>query len=468
MKSNYSIQFKIAIYTWIFLSFSMHFYAQNTTIPDTNFEQALIDLGYDTAPTNGSIPTANINTITNLDVTNKNIADLTGIEGFVAMRFLTLTNNNLTTLDLSNNTNLVAMSCDDNSLSSLTLPVSNSFQGLYCFNNQLMSLDVSENPNLTILKCYNNLLTGELNLSNNPQLEIIDCNENNLTSLNLVQQNNANLIELHCSLNNISQLNVSNFPELTQLFFLDNNISTIDVTQNTKLVQLGAGTNLLGVLDVTQNIVLENLGCYENQLTVLDVSNNNKLQRLSCYVNQISSLDLSNKPDLIHLWAHVNNLQELDLSNNPKLERLQSGANNLTYLNIKNGNNTIITQFNAAPNPDLTCIIVDDVTYSTNNWTDIDGNTIFKGTEEECSALAVENFAIEGFKLYPNPVRDQLNIIGENMTVNEVNIYDHTGRIVRNILWKGKSTNLNTLAPGMYILRIKTDQGTTAKKMLKI
>ena len=458
----------ISFFLWTFISVSTVINAQNTSIPDSNFEQALINSGYDTAPIDGMVPTANINTITQLNVTGKSIADLTGIEDFAALQFLTVTNNNLTTLNLSSNTVLIAMSCDDNSLTSLTLPNTNSFQGLFCSNNQLTSLDVSAYPNLTNLECDNNLLTGELDLSNNLQLEIINCNENQLTSLNLDQQVNTNLKELYCSINEINQLNVTNFPELTQLFFLDNNISSIDVTQNTKLIQLGSGKNPLGSLDVSQNVDLENLGCYENQLTELDISNNNKLQRLSCYINEITSLDLSNKPDLIHLWAHVNNLQELDLSNNPNLERLQSGANDLTYLNVKNGNNTIITQFNAAPNPNLTCIIVDDKDYSATNWTDIDANSTFVESDAKCQALAVEDFKIDGFMIYPNPFVNQITISGKNMIVNEVDIYDYSGKKVRSIQWKGKSTNLEGLPSGLYILKIKTDKGTTARKMLKI
>ncbi|MEE2953541.1 MAG: hypothetical protein VX347_00010 [Bacteroidota bacterium] len=37
-------------------------------IPDTNFELALINLGYDNGAINGSVYTAMINTVTNLDV----------------------------------------------------------------------------------------------------------------------------------------------------------------------------------------------------------------------------------------------------------------------------------------------------------------------------------------------------------------------------------------------------------------
>ena len=38
-------------------------FGQTTAIPDANFEQRLIDLGYDTGTPDGSVPTANINTV---------------------------------------------------------------------------------------------------------------------------------------------------------------------------------------------------------------------------------------------------------------------------------------------------------------------------------------------------------------------------------------------------------------------
>lgn len=50
--------------------------AQTTAIPDANVEQALINLGYDSGLTDGTVPKANISTITTLVVQNKNISDL--------------------------------------------------------------------------------------------------------------------------------------------------------------------------------------------------------------------------------------------------------------------------------------------------------------------------------------------------------------------------------------------------------
>ena len=55
-------------------------FGQTTAIPDANFEQALIDLGYDTGTPDGSVLTANISGITSLSVYSKGISDLTGIE----------------------------------------------------------------------------------------------------------------------------------------------------------------------------------------------------------------------------------------------------------------------------------------------------------------------------------------------------------------------------------------------------
>jgi hypothetical protein len=47
---------------------------------------------------------------------------------------------------------------------------------------------------------------------------------------------------------------------------------------------------------------------------------------------------------------------------------LYCGANQLTSLDVRNGNNMNIISFYTDGNPSLTCINVDDSTWSTNNW----------------------------------------------------------------------------------------------------
>ena len=168
----------------LFLGFTLVGFSQTTEIPDPNFEQALIDLGYDTAPINGSIPTANISGITHLDVNNKNITSLTGIEDFIALTNLWCYQNQLTSLDFSSNTALEFLYSSNNQLTSLDVSNNTALEFLYCFNNQLTSLDVKATNHLEILHCFNNQLTSlDVRNGNNPVIFFNSTNNPNLTCI---------------------------------------------------------------------------------------------------------------------------------------------------------------------------------------------------------------------------------------------------------------------------------------------
>jgi Leucine-rich repeat (LRR) protein len=127
----------------LFLGFTLVGFSQTTLIPNSNFEQALIDLGIDKGTINGSVPTADISGIKSLDVSNYNITDLTGIEDFTALTSLSCDSNQLTSLDVSNNTALTYLNCYDNQLTSLDVRNGN--------NTNFTSFYSSNNPNLTCI-----------------------------------------------------------------------------------------------------------------------------------------------------------------------------------------------------------------------------------------------------------------------------------------------------------------------------
>ncbi|CAG8473007.1 2999_t:CDS:2 [Ambispora gerdemannii] len=66
-----------------------------------------------------------------------------------------------------------------------------------------------------------------------------------------------------------------------------------------------------GKLDLTDFANLEELDCYYNQLTELDLTNCKKLTKLNCYNNKINNLDLSGCPNLTSLKCENNQLTEL-------------------------------------------------------------------------------------------------------------------------------------------------------------
>ena len=70
----------------------------STYVPDDNFEQALIDLGYDDV-LDDYVVTDSISGVTYLNVNNDSISDLTGIEAFIALATLKCQDNQLTNLN---------------------------------------------------------------------------------------------------------------------------------------------------------------------------------------------------------------------------------------------------------------------------------------------------------------------------------------------------------------------------------
>ena len=171
---------KVAILFIVLLTSSFVF-AQKTYVPDDKFEQALIDLGYDTT-LDDSVLTANISGVTTLDVGDKSISDLTGIEAFVALEELRLWDNSLTSLDVTKNTALKSLSLGRNSLTSLDVTKNTALKSLSVTSNRLTSLDVSKNTALKELWCDFNQLTS-LDVSKNTALTWLYCPSNKLTSL---------------------------------------------------------------------------------------------------------------------------------------------------------------------------------------------------------------------------------------------------------------------------------------------
>ena len=112
-------------------------------------------------------------------VNDKKIASLIGIEYFTALTELSCYNNQLTSLDVSRNTELRWLHCYNNQLS--TLVVNTKLIALNCYNNRLTKLDVSKN-NIVTLKCQNNLLST-LDLSNSWGIYELHCYSNQIDEI---------------------------------------------------------------------------------------------------------------------------------------------------------------------------------------------------------------------------------------------------------------------------------------------
>ena len=181
-----------------------------TYIPDDNFEAYLENNGMGNGISNDNyVTTANINLVTNLFLYNKSIEDLTGIEDFIALDSLDCSYNQLTTLNVSNNSSLTYLKCDANNIASIDLHNNTNLHILWISLNELTSLEISNNAALNRLGCLGNKITS-LDVSNNTTLILLQCNDNELTSLDLRNGNNHNMDLAAYNNQNLSCINVDN------------------------------------------------------------------------------------------------------------------------------------------------------------------------------------------------------------------------------------------------------------------
>lgn len=124
---------------------------------------------------------------------------------------------------------------------------------------------------------------------------------------------------------------MSNNYALIELGCSGNQSTELDLCNNTALLNLDCQSNLLSALDVSNNSALQTLYCAHSQLEKLDVNNNLSLNYLECNDNQIADLDVDGHTDLIWLYCANNELTKLDVSGS-------------LYLNVFNCTNNHITE----------------------------------------------------------------------------------------------------------------------------
>ena len=189
------------------------------------------------------------------------ITSLKGIEFFTELLVLDCHfNSRLDLLDVSNNTALIELNCNDTGITSLNVSTNIALTELNCFNTKITSLDVSKNTALEALRCYGT------------KIESID-----------LRYNTA----------------------LTYLWCFNTSIRTLDVSQNTALAALHCSGTQISSLDVSHNTALESLYCSGTQISSLDLSNNTDLKYLDCSNCNLPFVDVSS-PLITNLLASGN------------------------------------------------------------------------------------------------------------------------------------------------------------------
>jgi len=220
---------KIYLLLVVFVSVGVN--AQIINIPDVNFKNRLLASVPDSQPNyyliaadingedmlvdannDGEIEVDEALAVYRLKVQGSNnvnsptdISDLTGIEYFKNLVELNCADNMLTTLDVSALTNLLYFRCDRNSLSNLNVSGLTKLITFYYGSNHLQNVDYT-GMDLYELSCENNQITN-LDVSNLPNLRVLFCGYNLLQDLDL--RNLTGLRSLNCAQTQLTELDLS-------------------------------------------------------------------------------------------------------------------------------------------------------------------------------------------------------------------------------------------------------------------
>lgn len=189
------------------LSFTTGF-CQVVNIPDPNFKHALIYNDALNTNRDQEIQTSEATAFTGtIDAGGRSINDLTGIESFPNIARLYVTSNNLTSVDVSANTRLVALRVDHNRLTTIDLSNNPMLTELKVHVNELTSLDLSANTGITWLMCFQNQFST-LDLSPLTALSKLECGQNPFTHLDV--SSNHQLTYFACTNSSLRSLNMKN------------------------------------------------------------------------------------------------------------------------------------------------------------------------------------------------------------------------------------------------------------------
>ncbi|MBO0323535.1 T9SS type A sorting domain-containing protein [Muricauda sp. CAU 1633] len=305
-----------------------------TLIPDANFEQALINQGIDSegGPTDGRVLTSDVTGVTNLNISNAGINDLSGLEAFASLQILNVSDNDLNSLELQN-LSLVEIYATNCNLGGKTIRFQNDPGNGGSFLTNVTTLELQ----------YNGIGNGgsTINFGGIPNVTYLD-----------VSNNNFGTIQLGAT-TSVEVLLANSCPNLATLANLD---------LLSQLVSLGVSFSNLSTLDVGQNLQLSFLNISGNTLTDLNLTNNNQLTSVYVGDNNLNSIALPNTNTTTELFLENNDLMELDIS---------SMDQNLT-------------DFNATGNSSLSCIQVTDIGNAASqvNWQK-DANAEYR---TDCSA----------------------------------------------------------------------------------
>ncbi|MCR4852093.1 MAG: leucine-rich repeat domain-containing protein [Prevotella sp.] len=390
-----------------------------TNFPDNTFRMFIRNSQTLNPDLNDYLTTDEINNITALDVSNKNISNLQGVEFLTKLTSLSCNQTNITALDVSALTELENLSCAYcTNLTSLNLYYyydtsygdnhNDAMKTLNVSGTKLTELNLNHFRFLENFSCSGCTSLKSLHLYNCRQLETLTIRGKYGSELKYLDARYAlKLKTLDCSNNQLTELYVTNCCSLETLDCSNNKLESLDFSiwyyddTTSMLKSLNASNNKLTQLEMLNDCpVLETLDISNNQLTSVSLQNCAELTSLNCSNCAATLLSIGSMPKLATLNCEGNPLESLYLLSCPALTDIGS----YTVSDLMKVQNTAMTQL-AINQANLKTLVVEDCS-KLKTLTSEGGNAELSMTISNCQmlqAIDCKNDHVKGLYLSSLP-----------------------------------------------------------------
>jgi len=381
-------------------------FAQNVNIPDANFKAYLVSQSSINTNADSEIQVSEATSFNGtIDVFALLISDLTGIEAFTNLTKLNCPSNNLTALDVSQNTALTELNVSDNKLTALDVSQNTLLVRFFAADNNLTALDISQNTLLKGLELNGNDLSS-LDVSSCTGLDFFDCRLNDLTTIKM---------------NNIS-------PSTLTYFDARNNPNLTCIQVDDIAVATAAWTNI----DVGVAYSLNCQATLVNSITVQGHGGASVINTKGGVLQMEASVLPASADDTTYTWSVANGTGSASINATGLLTAISDG--------------TVL------------------VTATANDASGVSGSATV--TISNQSTGINKTTLIENISVYPNPVIEKLNIEADGV-VESMQLINITGNTVKTFSAPVGTIDMSDMTKGIYFLQIHTAKGTESMKVVK-
>ncbi|WP_271005084.1 LapB repeat-containing protein [Listeria seeligeri] len=262
------------------------------TFPDEAFAKVIALQVTGSDDTSQVVTQTQLDSVTTLDASSKNITDVTGINELANLTSINLSENQLTSIaPITGLSALSIINLSDNLLNSVDLT---SAQNL----PNLSSLNLSDNPTITKISIVDQpkLATVDASITNGQSSLLKEINLSNLPQLTLAGKNFSNMVNFSSYSTELTTVNLASLPKIGTVDLSSNNITDINIQDMIAVNYVNLETNQISDISNLVNLpALTNLQIGTNQISVLPTNLETEAPSLQTLFATNQSIALPNK-----------------------------------------------------------------------------------------------------------------------------------------------------------------------------